>query len=118
MGHANLRATPIKVAKDATRYLTITSMTTPQQETLLFQEGRLILALNAHKQGQFLSFQSAVKTYNVPRTIAQQRDKGIKLRRGSIAPNRRLILVQEESLKQWILSMYQRGIPPRVTTIR
>ena len=58
-----------------------------------FQEGRLVLALNAHKQGQFSSFRSAVKTYDMPRTTAQRRDKGIKPRRGSIALNRRLILV-------------------------
>ena len=70
MGHASLRATPIKIAKDATRYLTITLMTTPQQENPLFQEGRLILALNAYKQGQFLSFRSAVKIYNMLQTTA------------------------------------------------
>jgi len=78
-------------------------MATPQQQNTLFQEGRLVLALNAYKQGQFSSFRSAVKIYNMPRTIA--RDKGIKPRRGSIAPNRRLTPVQEESLKQWVLSM-------------
>ena len=93
-------------------------MAAPQQENPLFQEGRLILALNAYKQGQISSFRSAVKTYDVPRTTAQQRNKGIKPRRGSTAPNRRLTPVQEESLKQWILSMDQRGMPPRVATVR
>lgn len=28
-------------------------MATPQQENPLFREGRLILAINAYKQGQF-----------------------------------------------------------------
>ena len=48
------------------------------------------------------------------RTIAQRRNKGIILRRSSIALNRRLILVQEESLKQWILLIDQRGILLRI----
>ena len=52
---------PLKIAKNVTRYSTVTSMATPKQRNPLFQEDRLILALNAHKQGQFLSFRSAVK---------------------------------------------------------
>jgi len=36
--------------------------------------------------------------------------------RGSAAPNRRLTPIQEESLKQWVLLMDQRGMPPRIAT--
>ena len=68
-------------------------MATPQQQEDLFQEGRLLLALNAYKQGQFTSFRKATNTYDVSRTTAQRRDKGIAPRRGSIALNRRLTLV-------------------------
>ena len=89
-----------------------------QQQEDLFQEGRLILTINAYKQGQFTSFRKAISTYNVSRTTAQRRDKGITPRRGSIAQNHHLIPVQEESLKQWILSMDQRGMPPRITIVR
>ena len=39
----------IKIAKRATRYTTTISMATPQQENPLFQEGRLLLSINAHK---------------------------------------------------------------------
>ena len=31
-----------------------------------FLRGKLVLAINAHKQGQFLSFRSAVTTYDIP----------------------------------------------------
>ena len=92
-------------------------MATPQQEAL-FQEGRLDLAIKAYKQGQFPSLRAAVSIYDVPRSTAQQRVKGTKPKRGSIAPNRRLTPAQEETLKQWILSMDQRGMPPRVATVR
>jgi len=93
-------------------------MATPQQENPLFQEGRLLLSINAYKQGQFTSFRKATDTYDVLRTTARRRVKGTKLKRGSIAPNCHLTLVQEESLKQWILSMDQRGMPPRTNTVR
>ena len=93
-------------------------MATPQQENPLFQEGRLILAIEAHKRGQFTSFQSATTTYNVPRTTARRRAAGTAPKRGSVAPNRRLTLAEEESLKQWILSMDRRGMPPRIATVR
>ena len=80
-------------------------MATPQQQEALFQEGRIDLAIQAYKQGQFLSFRAATSTYNVPRSIAQLRVKGIKSKRDSVGPNRRLTLAQEGSLKQWILLM-------------
>jgi hypothetical protein len=67
-------------------------MATLQQENHLFQKGRLLLSINAHKQGQFTSFRKATATYNVLRTIAGRRAKGTKLKRGSIASNRRLVL--------------------------
>jgi hypothetical protein len=67
-------------------------MATPQQENPLFREGRLVLAINAYKQGQFKALQPAIITYNVPQTTARRRIAGITLKRGSIASNRRLIL--------------------------
>jgi Tc5 transposase DNA-binding domain len=109
---------PIKIVKRATRYTTTTSMATLQQENPLFREGRLLLSINAHKQGQFTSFRKATATYDVPSTTVGRRAKGTKLKRGSIASNRRLTLAQEESLKQWILLMDQRGMPPQNTTVR
>jgi hypothetical protein len=54
----------------------------------------------------------------VPQSTAQRRKEGITPQRGSIALNRCLIPVQEESLKQWILSIDQRGMPPRIAIVR
>ena len=75
-------------------------MPTPQQQEALFKEGRIDLAIQAHKQGQFWSFRAATTTYDVPRSTARLHVKGIKPKCDSIAPNRRLTLAQEESLKQ------------------
>ena len=93
-------------------------MATPQQQNPQFQEGRLLLSINAYKQGQFPSFWKATSTYDVARTTAQRRVKGIQLKCGSITLNCRLTATQEESLKQWILSMDRRGMPPRVAIVR
>jgi len=54
----------------------------------------------------------------VPRTTARRRIAGITLKRGSIAPNRRLTPAQEETLKQRILLIDQRGMPPRNSAVR
>ena len=93
-------------------------MSTPQQQEALFQEGRLILAVQAYKQGQFRGLLTATKVYNVPRSTAQLRVKGIQPKCGSIAPNCCLTPVQEESLKQWILLMGQRGMLLKIATVR
>ena len=54
----------------------------------------------------------------MPRTTARCRAAGTAPKRGSVTSNRRLTPAEEESLKQWILSMDRRGIPPRIATVR
>ena len=93
-------------------------MAEPQQQQTLFREGRLTLAIQAYKQGQIPGLRTVTSLYDVPRSIAQQRIKGIQPKRGSTAANRRLTSIQKESLKEWILSMDQRGMPPRIATVR
>jgi len=68
-------------------------MATPQQQEALFKEGRILLSLNAYKQGQFISFRKATSTYDVPRSTAQRRQQEIAPKLGYIALNRRLTLV-------------------------
>jgi len=65
-------------------------MATARQQDALFQEGRLSLAINAYKQGQFQALKPATITYGVPQTTARRRIAGITPKRGSIALNRRL----------------------------
>ena len=93
-------------------------MVTPQRQKDPFQEGRLDLGVQAYKQGQITTFRGVERTYGVSRTTVQRRIKGITPQRGSTASNRRLTPIQEESLKQWILSMDQRGMPPRIASVR
>ena len=80
-------------------------MAPPQQQKALFQEGRVNLGVQAYKLGQITTLRGVERIYNVSRKIVGRRVSGIKLKRGSAALNHRLIPVQEESLKQWILLM-------------
>jgi hypothetical protein len=91
-------------------------MPMPQQQETLYREGRIELAITAHKQDKSTSFRALASAYDVPRSTAQQRVKGIKARHDSIANGRCLTPGQEESLKQWILSMDQHGMLPRIAT--
>jgi len=65
-------------------------MATPQQQEALYREGRLILALQAYKQGETNSLNAAAVLYNVPETTARRRIAGIQPKRGSYALNRLL----------------------------
>ena len=89
-----------------------------QRQDTLYQEGRLDLAYQAYKQGDFQTHTAAAKAYDVPPKKLKRRLAGIQPRLGSIAKNRLLTLTEEETLLQWILSMDRRGMPPRVTTVR
>jgi hypothetical protein len=93
-------------------------MATPQQQEALYRQGRVDLATQAYKTGQIQSLRRATDTYDAPRTTARRRIAGIAPRRGSPAPNRLLTPTQEEALKQWILSMDQRGMPPTPITVQ
>jgi len=52
------------------------------------------------------------------RTTARRYAASTAPKRGSVALNRRLTLAEEESLKQWILLIDRRGMPPRIATVR
>jgi len=93
-------------------------MAPPQQQEALFQKGRVDLGVQAYKLGQITTLRGVKKIYDVSQKTVKRRISGIKPKRGSAAPNCRLIPLQEESLKQWILSMDQRGMPPRIATVR
>ena len=63
--------------KNATRSTITTTMATPQQQEALHREGRLILALQAHKLGQIKTLEAAAKLYDMPPTTARRRAAGV-----------------------------------------
>ena len=50
-------------------------MATPQQQEAIYQEGRIALAIQAYKLGQFQALTAAAKSYNVPPTTLRSPER-------------------------------------------
>jgi hypothetical protein len=90
-------------------------MTTPRSKDSSYTEGRIELAIQAFKKGQFQCLQAAALTYDAPITTVRRRARGIRSRRDSQPSNRKLSSTEEETLIQ---SMDQRGMPPTMASVR
>ena len=82
------------------------------------KEGRIALAIQAFQRGQFKSLNAATESYDVPYSTVHDRVNERPLRRDSEPRNRKLTTTEESTLVQWILSMDQRGLPPRPDSVR
>jgi DDE superfamily endonuclease/Tc5 transposase DNA-binding domain/helix-turn-helix, Psq domain len=81
-------------------------------------EGRILLAINAFKQGQFISIRAAATTYDVPYTTTLRRAQG-RPPRSECRPNgQKLSSTEESALENWIISLDTRGFPPRVSAVQ
>jgi hypothetical protein len=91
----------------------------PQQRDQLSQvEGRIALAVQAFKQGQFAHLKTAAKAYDVPHSTLRRRINGQLPRRDIRPHNMKLTITEESTLVQWILDLDRRGLPPRIDYIR
>ena len=81
-------------------------------------EGKVVLAIQAHKRGQFLSLKTACKAYGAPYSTARDRVKGVLERRVCQPNSRKLTDLEEQTLEQWILAMIGRGLPVGLQSIR
>jgi hypothetical protein len=70
------------VERDASLYST-TKMTTPRSKDSSYTEGRIELAIQAFKKGQFQSLHAAALTYDALITTVRRRARGIRSRRDS-----------------------------------
>ena len=93
-------------------------MAPPNNPQLAQKEGRMALAVQAFKRGQFSSLYAAAHTYDVPESTLRRRVKGTNARCDSIPVNRKLTTTEESTLIEWILSMDQRGLPLRTDSVR
>ena len=87
----------------------------PSQSTN--SEGRLLLALQAFKNGQFPSLRAAARAYDVCRDTLKDRYRGIPARRDCVPHNRKLTPSEESVIIQHILDLDSRGFPPRFTAV-
>ena len=82
------------------------------------KEGRKVLALQALQKGQFSSGRHAARLYDVPNSSLNDRQRGRVARVELRANNHKLTETEELALVQWILSMDERGYPPRICAVR
>ena len=88
-------------------------MPLPNNTQSVQKEGRMALAMEALKQGYFTSARAAARAYDVTHSTLQNRINGRPMQLNRRSPNCKLIIMEETTLVQWILSMDQRGLSPR-----
>jgi len=93
-------------------------MSTTTSIPAINQEDRLILATEAVKNGQSASIRAAARSYDVPSSTLAYRINGRPIRRDSQLANHKLTSTEETTLVEWILSMDERGLPPRAASVR
>jgi Tc5 transposase DNA-binding domain/helix-turn-helix, Psq domain len=74
--------------------------------------------MDALQKGSFTSARAAAKAYDVSRSTLQYRINGHPMQYNYRSPNCKLTATEELTLVQWILSMDQRGLPPRPDSVR
>jgi hypothetical protein len=84
-----------------------------KSKKLVEQEGRIVLAIAAYKNGQIPSVSQAAASFNVPRRTLDYRIKGRVAGTERSQKQHKLTSNEEESLVKWILDLDKRGRPPR-----
>jgi hypothetical protein len=82
------------------------------------QEGRILLAIQAIKQGQFKNPYSAAASYDVNYSTLRERMNGTPARRDCTPNNRKLTSLEELAIVQYILDLDSRGFPPRPQAVQ
>ena len=93
-------------------------MSPPTQALPSYEEGRILLAIQALKLCQFKSIRAAAKAYDVPRSTLQTRLDGITSRHDSTPNSQKLTPKEEEAIVQYILDLDSRGFPPRPQSVQ
>lgn len=103
----------MRAAHSASTPLNQANMSPPNNAQLAQKEGRIALAVQSYKEGHISSLRAAAQMYDVPESTLRGRVKGVPARRDSVPINRKLTTSEESTLVEWILSMDERGLPPR-----
>ena len=82
------------------------------------QEDRIVLAIQAIKQGHIQSVWAAATSYDVPYSTLYRRLRGMTSRRDSIPNSRKLTPYEELALVQYILNLDSHGFPPRPQSVQ
>lgn len=82
----------------------------PQKsQRLVQQEGPLLLAIKAIKDGRYASVAAAARAFNVPVSTLKHRIKGRQFWNESRPSGHKFTALEEKSMENWLLSMDSRG---------
>ena len=93
-------------------------MPQPTQAKSSNQEGRILLAIQAIKQGQVKSNRAAVVLYDVSKSTLCNRANGITSRHDSTLNSCKLTSQEELAIVRYILELDSRGFSPRPQDVR
>ena len=78
------------------------------------KEARVILALKALQDDKELSLRAAAKLYNVLVSTLGYRRTSRTIRRDLLANSRKLTDLEEKTIVQYVIELYERAFPPRL----
>ena len=82
------------------------------------QEARILQAIEAVRSNISPNIRATARTYDVPHSTLTNRLRGQPTLQQSRMANRKLLPTEEEALFQWVISMGERGFPPRISAVR
>lgn len=82
------------------------------------QKTRIAQAIEAIKDNSCPNIRAAARVFDVPRTTLATRLHGVPTRQQSHITQHKLLPTEEKALLQWVLSMGERGFPPRISIVR
>jgi hypothetical protein len=82
------------------------------------QEGRVLLAIKAIKNGRFTSVAAAARSFEVPRSTLQDRMKGVTSWSDTRAIGHKFTQLEEESIQDWLISVDNRGAALTIVMLR
>ncbi|KAJ5135285.1 uncharacterized protein N7515_004563 [Penicillium bovifimosum] len=82
------------------------------------QEGRILLAIKAIKDGRITSVAAAARSFEIPRSTLQDRMKGASSWSDMRAAGHKFTHLEEESIQDWLTSMNDRGATLTITMLK
>jgi hypothetical protein len=93
-------------------------MNPPNNAQSSFNEGSILLAIQAIQLGQISSIRQAAKQYDVPNSTLRRRLNGTPSKNDCTSPTQRLSLSEEEVLIKKALELDSQGLPIRLQNLR
>jgi hypothetical protein len=87
-------------------------------QKLVEQEGRVLLAIKAIKNGRFTSVAAAARSFEVPRSTLQDRMKGVTSWSGTRAIGHKFTQLEVETIQDWLISIDHRGAALTIAMLR